>query len=502
MLKVSSRKKIGIVIFCFILISIYVYSTTWFRLRLARYYINKADYQSAVAVYQNILRKETFSCPRCPVTIINRTVKPELLAAYNNLKFKEPYLLQAQNYLSKGLFDEALSICEKVIKINKDYESDVVKYQLGHYKDENWQRIISVARFELSLIYMQKKRWHEASTELKKIAEPESNFRNVVYNLNFEDRINYEKSGVVFFVAGFPRNALRQFQIASALGIQNAELYYSSAKSFKQLGDDKNAKYAFKKAIQLEKDALKLNPNDLASLKRLNELYLTTGDLNRFKTTKYHLEVLNNNKIIIAQVLKINGKDFGLGENLISNGNFEIYDTEPPDWTWIMWPGNISNKSNQSYEKRIFSGMLDIFERFDGNNSLKIIGTNEKNKFTNKTTTRAGFYAKKIMLKPNTPYVISFYYKTKGLKDGQAAFWISGDKDIISPHDYLLPNTDGFWRKFLIIGWNKKEKLVEVEPLIKSYGTGEVWFDDVALEEIVISSGVKLTNNTTQYVLK
>jgi len=498
----TRRKAIGLVIFCIILGYSYINSTIWLRLKLVNHYLKIKDYKAVIAIYQNILRKGIVSDPRYRTSPVYNNIKSNLLETYKNLKFKEPYLIQAEDYLSRGLLDKAISSYQKIIDINDDYETALAKYNLLGYEDEDWHKIIARTNFGLGIICLQRNEWYKAVIELKKITALESDFNNIGYSLDFKNSDDYKKSGIIFIHTGFPQHALKQFQIVNKLEPRDAEAYYFLGKCLDKLGRKHAAESAFKESIKLEEDTLKSVPGNLVSLKRLNELYLRINNLNEAKIIQLKLDIMISNKKIVAEMLKINEKGFTLGKNLISNGDFEIGDIKPLDWTWINWTNDIFNKSTYYSQEASFLGSLDIFEQFNGDKSLKILGVESKGTLKNKIIARAGFYAKKVTLKSNTPYVLSFYYKTKDLKERQAAVWIGGDSSVIFPNDCLLPDTDGYWRKFLIVGWNKKARSIEIEPLVRSYGMGEVWFDGVALEELIINPGIKLTNNATQFILR
>jgi hypothetical protein len=114
---------------------------------------------------------------------------------------------------------------------------------------------------------------------------------------------------------------------------------------------------------------------------------------------------------------------------------------------------------------------------------------------------RAGYWHRPIKLKPDTPYVLSFYYRTRNLR-GKATIWVSGKPEVLFKHDRMLPTTDGGWRKFIMVGWSRKEGTNKVKPWLRSWGIGDVWFDGVKLREIIFKPPVKMENMTTRFQIR
>jgi hypothetical protein len=98
--------------------------------------------------------------------------------------------------------------------------------------------------------------------------------------------------------------------------------------------------------------------------------------------------------------------------------------------------------------------------------------------------------------------VLSFYYRTKNLRRRKAAVWVSGKPEVLFKHDRMLPPTDGGWRKFIIVGWTKKEGANKVKPLLRSWGVGEAEFDEMELREVILAVDVEIKDFSTRFELR
>jgi hypothetical protein len=85
-----------------------------------------------------------------------------------------------------------------------------------------------------------------------------------------------------------------------------------------------------------------------------------------------------------------------------------------------------------------------------------------------------------------TPYVIAFYYRTERVNDeGRgASTWLSETNTLWSS-DHNLTSTAGAWSRFVAVGWIEIED-ANVSPLLRSFESGRVQFDDVQLRELIL----------------
>jgi hypothetical protein len=96
------------------------------------------------------------------------------------------------------------------------------------------------------------------------------------------------------------------------------------------------------------------------------------------------------------------------------------------------------------------------FEAFESHKAMRVDGFSIQKKLELEAE-RAGYWGGEIELKPGTPYVLSFYYRTKNLRRRKAAVWVSGKPEVLFKYDRMLPSTDGGWRKLVIVGCRRKK---------------------------------------------
>ena len=192
----------------------------------------------------------------------------------------------------------------------------------------------------------------------------------------------------------------------------------------------------------------------------------------------------------IAALLKISPELVQLGPNLIKNGNFETLGCALPhitpscaiaNWQPSLMstgaPWNIAvfvlGKENVSHT---LSAASDVM-RIDGL-TIERLPPHEP--------ARAGFsYFTPITLEPNHAYVLSLLYRVNAPKpDHAASFWLTGEPNIIHQHELFLPAISG-WQRVTVIGWNRSHQPATIQPLLRLWTEGTVWFDDFAIYPIL-----------------
>jgi hypothetical protein len=79
--------------------------------------------------------------------------------------------------------------------------------------------------------------------------------------------------------------------------------------------------------------------------------------------------------------------------------------------------------------------------------------------------------------------MLAFLYQTQ-LSEGSAGVWLSQDSGAIFAGESFLPATDRVWRGYVVLGRNTGSEIAPVWPLLRSWGEGMVWFDELRLREI------------------
>jgi len=284
------------------------------------------------------------------------------------------------------------------------------------------------------------------------------------------------------------QEAIDTLQAAIELDAQLAPAYLEMARIYETTGD-------LSEAISWYERYHRIAPQDLLSLKKLAQLYQQVGELEEAARSREELKDRTDDISIVAKVLGVQGDELLLGPNLIENAGFEQGETSPLGWGWSLMAGS------DVWNEAAFFGGVDSFEVYEGERSSRVEGFWTET-VADREGARAGYWAKEVELGPNTLWVLSFYYRTWDLSDGDASVWVSYDPEVIFAGDHGLPATDGAWRKAVIVGWNKKASAGVVKPLLRNWGVGNVWFDDVGLRQIRVQGTSEPMSRETIFVLR
>lgn len=195
----------------------------------------------------------------------------------------------------------------------------------------------------------------------------------------------------------------------------------------------------------------------------------------------------------VAEMLQVQADQIKLSEEYVINGNFERNHilTNTPEYF-----GHSFMSDGTQWNRGYFVVGLDIDESTHGGFTIRIDGITIESK-PNYEPARAGiWYLTPITVKTNTPYLISLRYKTHGF-NGQpgAAIWLSYEPDVIWGNDMFLPPTDGEWVNVRIIGWNRLAHDSTIQPLLRSFTIGNVWFDDLSIRSLKTQSDIGSQKN-------
>ena len=170
----------------------------------------------------------------------------------------------------------------------------------------------------------------------------------------------------------------------------------------------------------------------------------------------------------ISGLLGVNESTVDLEEDLIHDGGFAEMTSLLEFWTF-------SDMSDRDpFSRGSFYGGIDEFE----NKSVRIMGFFSE-KTGKRSFSRAGFwYIRNIPLEKK---VYLFYFKYKTLEGTESpSFWLSRE---LKKEPRLKP-TNMDWRECFYLFDNEKMGLSSVRPLLRLWGLGSVWFDDVGLFEM------------------
>lgn len=145
-------------------------------------------------------------------------------------------------------------------------------------------------------------------------------------------------------------------------------------------------------------------------------------------------------------------------------------------WRW----GKFTQPQNPLAE---YFGDQDVQE---SPSSLRIQGFWQDRRASNDPLPYGEFVSDKIRLEPNTVYELSVRYKTDA-NTGEAIPFLGMLEYVKKPHFIFahdeLPPTHGEWKTWTKTGRSYSEP-IDVNVLLRLFGTGTVWFDDVVLRKV------------------
>jgi len=190
---------------------------------------------------------------------------------------------------------------------------------------------------------------------------------------------------------------------------------------------------------------------------RKSALGVPGGSINKERIKEKMERILNSEEIMI---------DFG--RNLIPDESFDNQYSLEKYWDFS------DMSDSESWSKGSFYGDFDSMS----DKSMRIMGFFVK-KIENKEGARAGFWYKQDIPLREKPYLFCFQYKTLQGKE-MPTFWLS----YAFNKEWRLEPTDSKWKEIYYFFDNEKFKIPSIKPLLRMFGTGTVWFDDICLFEI------------------
>ncbi len=171
----------------------------------------------------------------------------------------------------------------------------------------------------------------------------------------------------------------------------------------------------------------------------------------------------------LARHLEIDPAGLELGENLIITPG--PYGGAPFERSWDF----LDMSGSEPFARGSFTGGVDPL----AGSVLRIMGF-----FTEVTPgripCRAGFLRKQAIPLGSGTYLFTFRYNTREDTE-RPSFWLA-DVKYISERE--IGPTGGAWRRVLFILRNAELGIPEVQPHLRMWGTGTVWFTDAGLYAI------------------
>jgi hypothetical protein len=194
----------------------------------------------------------------------------------------------------------------------------------------------------------------------------------------------------------------------------------------------------------------------------------------------------------VADILQIPAGNISFGEELVVNGGFE----QLRDWqNWQDVPAGWDPSfmtSGDPWNRAAFIIGTDSHQKFSGNRSMRIDGLLIERK-PELEKARAGFWHDPITVTSDTPYVITFVYRTNQEDDVKSSLYLSSEPKVLFRYDQSLPATYGVWKRVTIIAWNRQEADASIRPLLRSWSEGSVWFDEFSIRQVIIDPQVAVS---------
>lgn len=171
----------------------------------------------------------------------------------------------------------------------------------------------------------------------------------------------------------------------------------------------------------------------------------------------------------LARLLEIDPGRLGLGENLIAGPGLSGRASFERSWEFLDMSGKLP------FARGSFAGGVDPL----AGPALRVMGF-----FTEETSgripCRAGFGRRQaIPLRPEI-YLFTFRYRTQEDSE-RPSFWLTALEYI---SERKIDPTGGAWRRVLFVFRNEGLAIPEVQPHLRMWGTGTVWFTDAGLYAI------------------
>lgn len=174
----------------------------------------------------------------------------------------------------------------------------------------------------------------------------------------------------------------------------------------------------------------------------------------------------------VVSALGLAAGDVSLGPELIENGEFAVTPGRPVPDGWLRSHMSSGDPWNHGlYALNVDAGSA----RVDG------MGFEEDAELQ---PARAGYWhSRPIDIPAGAAYVFSFRYRTsRDASDAreQPAYWLSDGAFALAGDQHLPPTADK-WKRVVVIGANRGDAAVAIQPLLRLFGAGTAWFDDVSL---------------------
>jgi hypothetical protein len=223
-------------------------------------------------------------------------------------------------------------------------------------------------------------------------------------------------------------------------------------------------------------------PGDLLGLDRLCEVCAALGETGAESgNCQEVLEARADERRIVAEILSVPVEHVELGPNLVERGRFEEeeegQDGQLERWSFWTYLG--------PERKGLYFAGLDSLAA-EGN-AARIVGL-RGGPMGDGTITYGEYRGRELTLPPGDWYIISSCYRSQNL-DGNGLLFVGEDSrgGVRLTHTYL-GDSSGDWHKVSVLVPGQSQEMAVI-PVVRNWGLGSVWFDNVQVRAIWLSEG-------------
>gem|GEM_PF-6190540 len=240
-------------------------------------------------------------------------------------------------------------------------------------------------------------------------------------------------------------------------------------------------------------------PEDLMGLAALGRVFEALGEeyTGRDQQIKRILDERAGVEGAVAELLNVDQSLLSLGPDLLE-GDFETSDTiSGREWGWSSMVGE------GKWGDGLFIGDQDCFNAWKGDCSVRVdsFWTRPISEVQG-TDGRCGYWSKAVTLEPEALYVFAVSYMTEAMQSDDVGLWLSSDPQVMYAYEHYLPQTDGLWRRFYVVGTNQTMRRADIAPLLRLWGEGIVWFDDASFQQIMLSTVLNEPVDKPRFLLR
>jgi hypothetical protein len=195
----------------------------------------------------------------------------------------------------------------------------------------------------------------------------------------------------------------------------------------------------------------------------------------------------------VAMLLDLPSESVKLGKELTTNGDFEsLLEYLPQSFSSPRlegWSASFMTGNGPWWNRAVFVVGVDTVQPYQGSNALRVDGLSVE-RLPEREPARAGAWHEPVTVTAESPYVVSFAYRTEMSDEGEVGVFLSYDSEVFGPLEQKFGPTHGEWKSVIILARNKRDRDEMIEPLLRSWSEGSVWFDSFSVREVLLSSSL------------